>query len=630
MDYWDTGLDEDEEVVTENDYKKRKDALLYAIEVSPSMLAKPEGSDRSLVARALKGAYESITNRIIKSPIDTAGVFLYGTEQSSDESTPHVYEVIPLSVPNAESLKRLRELSDEDSKLFQSVCNPVGEGEAGVSLADVFYYANQQYSTKASNFFSRELVIISDNDNPHTDPKLRKAAKMRAVDLTQLGVRISPILISTTEKPFDTKKFYDELVLMPNNSLLSNEQPLEVLPVSALDMQQHIEAHQVPKRTEFTVQLELAPNVRIGVRGYLPYLRQKIQRQFWIYNKGEKYMLAKEQTVNTLAISGKTVEDKSTIRRMFMFGEDPLPFQPDQIEKLRKIEDPVIRVIGFKPRSSLKYWQNVRHARFIYPHDKELSGSIRAFTSLFKAMVDRDTIAVCWAITRRSANPRMYALIPSRRRKNEAEDDELNELEQAYYERFPEGLYMVDLPFCDDLRQTPPAPSFHAPDPLVDRMRNVIENSLMRSGYDPTRYHNTELLGFYKTLRGLALEEDVDQEDDKIEDSLLPKFKSINKRAGDSIEQWYKVYEQTLDEQNIFRSAGTKRWADNGYDGSTKQPKVVGDAVQLVEHAIADNKLEKCKVAELKQYIEAKSIRLPSSRVKKDDLIAAINSSAKR
>uniref|UniRef100_A0A060TBQ9 ATP-dependent DNA helicase II subunit 1 n=1 Tax=Blastobotrys adeninivorans TaxID=409370 RepID=A0A060TBQ9_BLAAD len=628
MDYWDTGIDEDEEVVTETHYKKPKDALLYAIEVSPSMLVKPEGSDRNLVARALKGAYESITNRLIKSPIDTAGVFLYGTEQSTDESTPHVYDVIPLSIPNAESLKRLRELSDEDSKLFQSVCTPVDEDKAGVSLADVFYYANQQYSTKASNFFSRELVIVSDNDNPHTDPKLRKAAKMRAVDLTQLGVRISPILISTPEKPFDTKKFYDELVLMPNTSLLSDEQPLEVLPVSALDMQQHIEAHQVPKRSEFTVQLELAPNVRIGVRGYLPFLRQRIQRQFWIYNKGEKYMLAKDKTVTTLAISGKTVEDKSTIRRTFTFGEEPLPFQPEQIEKLRRVEDPVIRVIGFKLRSSLKYWQNMRHARFIYPYDGELSGSIRAFTSLFKAMVDRDTIAVCWAITRRNSNPRMFALIPSRRRKNEDDDDEMNALEQAYYENFPEGLYMVDLPFCDDLRQTPPAPSCHAPDPLVDTMRGVIENSLMRSGYNPTRYHNSELLGFYKTLRGIALEEEADQEDDKIEDSLMPKFKSINKRAGDSIEQWYKVYEQTLQEQNILRSAGSKRWPDHGDDGSNKQPRVADDVVQLVEQAIADDTLEKCKVADLKQYIEANSIRLPASRVKKE-LIAAIKSAKK-
>ena len=77
-------------------------------------------------------------------------------------------------------------------------------------MANVLFCANQIFTSKAPNFLSRRLFIVSDNDNPHGDSKsLRSAATVRAKDLYDLGVTIELFPISRPDHEFDTSKFYD-------------------------------------------------------------------------------------------------------------------------------------------------------------------------------------------------------------------------------------------------------------------------------------------------------------------------------------------------------------------------------------------------------------------------------------
>jgi ATP-dependent DNA helicase 2 subunit 1 len=169
----------------------------------------------SATVTALKCAYQLMQQRIISNPNDMMGVLLFGTELSkvidTDEgkgatSYPHCYLLTDLDVPAAEDVKSLREIVQGDEQT-SSILVPAKES---VSMANVLFCANQIFTTKAPNFTSRRLFLVTDNDNPHSEDKaLRDAAAVRAKDLYDLGVIIELFPIAQSGKDFDRTKFYD-------------------------------------------------------------------------------------------------------------------------------------------------------------------------------------------------------------------------------------------------------------------------------------------------------------------------------------------------------------------------------------------------------------------------------------
>jgi ATP-dependent DNA helicase 2 subunit 1 len=202
-------------------FRSVKDAVLFAIDVSSSML-KPRPSEdpkkpgeESPASAALKCAYHLMQQRIISNPHDMIGVLLYGTKSSkfydedgegADLSYPHCYLFTDLDIPSAQQVKELRSLA-EDEAVARGILIP---SEEGVSMANVLFCANQIFTSKAPNFLSRRLFIVTDEDNPHGNNKtLRSAATVRARDLYDLGVTIELFPISRPDHEFDTSKFYD-------------------------------------------------------------------------------------------------------------------------------------------------------------------------------------------------------------------------------------------------------------------------------------------------------------------------------------------------------------------------------------------------------------------------------------
>ena len=203
-------------------YIAQKDAVLFAIDVSKSMLASPPPSDDkkaekdSPTAAALKCAYQIMQQRIISSPKDMMGVLLFGTEQSKfqdeDENSrggiqyPHCYLLSDLNVPSAADVKTLRAIVEENDEV-KDLLVPTNEL---VSMSNMLFCANQIFTTRAPNFGSRRLFIITDKDDPHvSDKNARSQAAVRAKDLYDLGVIIELFPISHPDHEFDRSKFYD-------------------------------------------------------------------------------------------------------------------------------------------------------------------------------------------------------------------------------------------------------------------------------------------------------------------------------------------------------------------------------------------------------------------------------------
>ena len=185
------------------------------------MLTNPPSFDVKKTARdtptsaALKCAYALMQQRIISHPNDMMGVLLYGTEKTkfqSEEQTrgtlsyPHCYLLNDLDVPSADDVKSLRALVEDDEE-SESILVPSSEN---VSMANVLFCANQIFTTRAPNFSSRRLFIVTDDDDPHKkDAALKSSAAVRAKDLYDLGVIIELFPINRPDHKFDRTKFYD-------------------------------------------------------------------------------------------------------------------------------------------------------------------------------------------------------------------------------------------------------------------------------------------------------------------------------------------------------------------------------------------------------------------------------------
>ena len=153
--------------------------------------------------------------RIISNPSDMMGVLLYGTEETKLQEEeqargglayPHCYLLTDLNVPDAGDVKALRSLveDEEDSKKL------LVPSAKRVSMANVLFCANQIFTTRAPNFNSRRLFIVTDDDDPHEkDKALKSSAAVRAKDLYDLGVIIELFPISRIDHEFDRSRFYD-------------------------------------------------------------------------------------------------------------------------------------------------------------------------------------------------------------------------------------------------------------------------------------------------------------------------------------------------------------------------------------------------------------------------------------
>lgn len=644
--------EDEEDEVDDTGYKTVKDAVLFAIDVSKSMLTAPtefneKRPDTALcpTLAALKCAYALMQQRIISNPNDMMGILLFGTKQSRFQDGgdgegpglqyPHCYLLTDLDVPAAADVKKLRDMvEDEDERqdLLQA-------SDEEVSMANLLFCANQIVTTKAPNFSSRRLFLVTDNDNPHgTDvtKDARKSAIVRAKDLYDLGVTIELFPISHPDRghTFDRSKFYDDVVYSstpddPNAPapLTSDIKAASSTAKDGISLLQSllssVASRAAPKRALFAnLPFEIGPDIKIGVKGYIVLKRQEPKRTSYIYlpEDSDKPQIAVLNSTLMADDTARSVE-KVEVRKAFKFGGETISFTVEEMSKIKNFGNPVLRIIGFKPASMLPVWANFKPSTFIYPSEEEYVGSTRVFSALHQKLLTSDKVGIAWFIPRKNAAPTLAAIIPGAESRND--DGE---------QMVPPGLWIKPLPFADDIRHPPEIHHIQAPNDLIDAMRTVVQQLQLPKGvYDPQNYPNPSLQWFYRILQALALEEDVPE---KAEDKTIPRHRQIDKRAGSYVVQWGEVldaaYRHWQQENNAHYHAatngGTKRSqkADPATAGAKKvKQEGGGDPTEGdIREAYEKDALTKLTVKDLKAFLAQHKVG--KGLTKKSDLVNAV------
>ncbi|PSN73877.1 DNA-dependent protein kinase [Corynespora cassiicola Philippines] len=632
------GEEEDEE---EENYKTIKDAVLFAIDVSPTMLDRPPPSDDKKAERdsptsaALKCAYQLMQQRIISNPNDMMGILLYGTEKTDlkdgDNTFQHCYLLSDLDVPSAQDVKQLRDLVENEEGAAE-LLNPAVDG---ASIATVLFCANQIFTTKAPNFSSRRLFLVTDNDNPVKVKQDKETAITRARDLYDLGCTIELFPISRLDHGFDRSKFYDDLVYPTNPS--DPDAPVAIPSTTKVaksgdgisllkQLLSSINSKAAPRRALFSVPMEFGPDLKIGVKGFILIKRQEHVKSCYVWVGGEKAQIVTSST-NRMEDDTARVVEKGEVRKAYKFGGDAITFTPEQMQQIRNcFGDPLIRIIGFKPFSSVPIWANVNKATFIYPSESDFVGSTRVFSALQQKLLKDNKVGLAWFVARKNSAPVMAALIPGQEKLDE-NGDQIS----------PPGIWLVPLPFADDIRKLPDqVHTLKTTESLTDKMRVIIEQLQLPKGlYDPSRYPNPDLQWFYRILQAMALEEEIPEQPD---DKTIPRYKQIDKRCGEYIKDFGETFakEYQLQARNALASrpkamVAKKRGAavvDEDEETATaskrvkKEPKIKDEDDGMTDQQMAQTndkgQVTKLTVVDLKAFLGARGLAITG---KKADLV---------
>ncbi|KAI5796272.1 SPOC like C-terminal domain-containing protein [Peziza echinospora] len=676
--------EEEEDDVDAVQYQNLKDAILFAIDVSPSMLSthtidddaasdsdsgnkkkapKPKSQPTSAVKTALQCAFQVLQQRIISNPNDMMGILLYGTDKTQFPEGGNTYQncylLLDLDVPDAPGIKDLKRLIEDDTA-FEELTTPA---KTPPSISTVLFAANQLFTTKASNFHSRRLFLITDNDDPHAaDKALKNSAITRARDLYDLGVRIDPFYISNPGKDeFDLAKFYDDIIYRSS----TNDDDGAVAATSltgthlkaseSLDgkvrlqsMLSTILSKAVAKRALFSLHLQLAPGFEIGVKGYNVIKRQQPARSHYVYTALEKPQIVKAETTQLADDTARIITDKAEIKKAYKFGGETVLFDMDEMKEVRALGPPsaaqaVLRVIGFKPARMLRFMDNVKPAVFLYPSEEEFIGSTRVFSSLWQNLAEKDVVAITWFVARKNASPVIAALVPSRREKREKKEKDVDaSLGNNSFP--PQGIFLIQLPFANDIRQNPDVPVYRSPAPLTDAMRRVVKQLHLPRGYRPEKVSNPALQWHYRILQAVALDEEM-PEVEEVQDKSKPKYSLIRRHAGEWVKAWGAVLDEVGDAEvggggKREMSLGSRKRgaAEEGGDGPRKASRtasagvgistgggggagVEGPSDQDVRAAVKRDTVNKFTVVQLKAWLASK--RLDTSG-KKADLVERV------
>ncbi|KAI4247329.1 MAG: hypothetical protein L6R42_009671, partial [Xanthoria sp. 1 TBL-2021] len=444
-------------------------------------------------------------------------------------------------------------------------------------------------------------------------------------DLYDLGVLIELFPISRPDQEFDKRKFYDDIVY--NQISTDPEAPAPISGptkasstgdgISLLNsLLSNINSKAVARRALFSnLPLEIGPGFKISVKGFIMFKRQEPKRSCYVYLAGEKAQIATGVTTELASDTARTVE-KVEIKKAYRFGGEQILFNPEEISSLRNFGDPCIRILGFKPISMLPLWANLKPATFIYPSEEDYIGSTRVFAALHAKLLSCQKMGITWFIARKNAAPVLAVLYPGP-----------ETLDENGMQILPPGLWLIPLPYADDIRQNPEITTLiRAPEPLIDRMRLVIQQlQLPKAKYDPSKYPNPSLQWHYRILQAMALGEDLPE---MPEDKTVPRYRQIDKRAGEYVLDWGRElqaqHEAWLKENSSssLMSVRGKRAAAGGEgdgDGGAKKKARVEEIDDAgMKKAFADDKVGKLTVAVLKAWLEGKGM---DGKGKKGELV---------
>ncbi|KAI7797326.1 Xrcc6 protein [Triplophysa rosa] len=471
-------------------------------------------------------------------------------------------------------------------------------GSGQTSLGEALWCCSNLYSDIKLRLSHKRLMIFTCRDDPHGgDSAKDRQARTKAADLKETGVVID-LMHLTKRDGFDVSLFFCDIVSAPEDE---SELGLQHEPSGKLeDLQKRVRAKELKKRAQSRLKLSLGGGVDLAVGVYVLARTATKPSAVRLYRESNEPVRTKTRLFHTH--NGSLLLPSDT-KRAQVYGKKQIVLEKNEVDEIKKFDDPGLVLLGFKPMDRLKLHHHIRPALFIYPEEEQISGSSCLFTALLLKCSEKNVFALCRYIPRRNTPPRFVALVPQR-----------EELDQSQTQATPPGFHVIFLPFADDIRTLDVHECPTASDEQVNKMKEIVHK--LRFKYRSDAFENPVLQQHYRNLEALALDMLAPE---TIEDLTMPKVEMIDGRIG-SLAQEFKdlVYPPNYNPEG--KPAAKRKPADSG-GGAEKKPKVEISDQELRDH-VAKGTLGKLTVPVLKDACKQFGVR--TTGTKKQELIDAL------
>jgi len=452
------------------------------------------------------------------------------------------------------------------------------------------------------------IVYMTDRNTPHP-PNSREyqISMLKAKDLEgrEVEFHVIPMI-----DDFDYDVFYKEFICLVRDIELDS-----FCPPDAEQLRKILEDRKLKqdflRRCLGHFSLSLGANLDLSVQYYNYFEANKYPKKVKI-NRKDNAVVAEKRVILIRKMDEETNEviEETQIKSNegwfeINVGEMPIRITPEQMDRIRNLHAPGMKLLGFKPKSCLPNNFFYKPSNFMYPDDKKINGSKKLFRALWERCYEREKIAICLFMRKRKSIPRYVALVP-------VASEDVKDSKSFRSLLIGDGFKIVYLPMAKHIRDS----NF--------KDWNSIENSASGDGveffnkvikkltveYQPQLIVDPTLENLQSNLLALAL--DIKTEND--ENIVMSKTEFQDKRIEDYLPDLDTIF--GTDVQAKKRSAASSSTAGQ----APKVPKI--DETDLksydyVESLIKDNRIPNCTVAQLREIlINHFGIKVPKTATK--------------
>ncbi|CAE8726403.1 unnamed protein product, partial [Polarella glacialis] len=487
-----------------------KDAVLFVIDcASLEALAPLKPGGRSLVQEALAAAANVLKTKVITAPDDKIGVCLYGVR---DKLNPNNFEGIRvLQDLDRPSAQRIRQLEQEVARPREQFEERYGSGRA-VPVSDVFWTCTTIFNVSANaKQFQPRVFLFTCEDSPCSTPAEQSAAVTRAQDLMDIGAIIEFFPLAPADKVFSIERFWGTVLPVDPEDYISRSS----MRLEELERRIRMRVHR--KRTLQRLNFHVSPGVEVAVSVFVTLLQAKVPYPVYLLNENNKPL--KSESKHICEQTGALLHPVDDIATYVELAGQRVVMSRAEVTETKHFCDPGLRLLGFKPLSSLEPHHRIFHSYFVYPNEREISGSAAFMSALLTGMLERRVLAVASYVARRNAEPVLVALLPQAEEEDGAEQIK------------PPGFNMVRLPWGEEIRQltfaVPEGVPTETPQELKEAARKVVA-AMRLNNFTPGCAENPVLQKHYAAVQALALGEE--QPEDTV-DVLQPDAAALKEKA---------------------------------------------------------------------------------------------------
>ena len=634
---------------TEQQFFPNKDCIIFLIDCSSSMFNIIQDTTLNQkttpLSTLLKVTENFLKTKIISNQNDLFGIVLFNTEIKNNEMDfDGVNALFKIEAPNALNIKKIKMMAqncdpeinkDKYQDELNTIFKPLENNKINF-LNNAIWYVHSILKNYEKKNYKRRIFLFTDNDDPITNPQDKNVLIQRAKDMNDSDIIFELFPMNFNDKPFNLNNFYAHIIPANQDDDLDggNENILGIQQCNdrLRELTKRIRQKEMKKRTLGKCPFFLTNNTKIYMNIYSCIKKS---------NKGRVYNV--DAKTNKLLKSVTSLICKDTGGELYpeqvgtyqLYGNKKIIFTKEEMNKIKFLEEPGMKLMGFKSIERIKPYYNIRESYFIYPNELYSNGSSKLIDALIKQMLNKNKCAIVKFIAREGSVIKLCALIP-----------QAEKYDEDYFQT-PPGFNMIVLPWADDIRSNADIMARNPKEmPLPNDNQNELAKKIIKKmniSFDCRAFENYELQKFYATLQALALDE---PNIEPVEDTMQPNEEGLEKVLDGLDEEFRKAVfgnyggkpEEVMEKynkgnKNKNRSKGNNSKSSRSQSKKRKKKEVddeIKDAIEeenvftddYIKKMAKNNKLEKLKVDELKNICRNRNIN--TKGLKKADIISKI------